>query len=212
MNRSRWLLLLCIVSLLILEHARLCFSDVCSGIVVDGSNGSRGIPGVIVAAGYGLDRTVTDSSGRFSLDIAESGIQSRLIHQPFLNPTIKWNMRQRLLDLTVAPGIKSVSIYRPDGSCFWKKTLGRTNEKRLIATPPMAPGLYLVTFTRSDNSRFTWRTIQGAGGGSCIFTLPSYGTSTNSTADASTKSINLIFRHDRYFPLDRQIQTPATDL
>jgi hypothetical protein len=48
-------------------------------------------------------------------------------------------MRQRLMNLTAAPGITAVAIHRPNGARLWK---GFFNDGRILLTPVMAPGLY----------------------------------------------------------------------
>lgn len=204
-------MLVIVISLLISGHAHLCFCEIYSGIVVESTKDGKGIPGVLVGAGYGLAQTETDSLGRFSLEVDDSELQSRPVRKSYQNSIIRWNMRKRQLDLTSAPEIKSISIHRPNGTCLWKEACSRIGAKRSLITPHMSPGLYLITFTRYDNLKFTGRAIQGAGDLYSVFALPGFGIATQSTS-ASTRAMKLIFRHDRYFPLDKHVAAPATDL
>lgn len=211
MKRDRSFLSVIIVSLIISGHTSFCFSGVYSGIVVENIKDGKGIPGVLVGAGYGLAQTETDSLGRFSLEVDDSEMQSRFIRKSCQNSIIRWNMRNRQLDLTAAPKIKTVSIHRPNGTCIWNETFSRIGANRFLTTPSIATGLYLITFTLSDNVKFTERVIQGVGDGYSVITLLNFGITTINTA-ASAKGIKLIFRHDQYFPLDINLKAPATDL
>ena len=212
MNREHRFFFFGVVPVLVLAGAQFCFPAIYSGMVVDSANGGRGIPGVLVAAGYGLNRTLSDSTGRFTLDVGESAV--RRIPVPGTAPvfSITWNMRQRFLDLTAAPEITAVAVYRPDGSRVWNVTCAAPGTNRILTTPPMVPGVYIMTFLLRNNCRVTWRSVQGFGGRSCRFASPAQGSLHRTAAALSGQGVNIIFRHDRYFPLDRQVATPATDL
>ena len=211
MNRCSSFLFVFVISILISGNKHFCFSEVYSGVVVESTKEGKGIPGVLVGAGYGLEQTETDSMGRFFLEVDNSDLRSPLVRQSYRNLIVRWNMRKRQIDLSAAPEVKIVSIYRPNGTCLWKETCRRISGKRFLTTPLMSPGLYLITFTRSDNVKFTGRAIHGIGDGYTVFSLPNFGIGSQNVA-ASSGGINLIFRHDRYYPLDRYIAAPSTDL
>lgn len=123
MNKGHSLLLASFISLLIFGHAQFCFSEVYSGIIVEKTKDGKGIPGVLVGAGYGLEQTETDSLGRFSLEVNDCSMKPRLVLKSYPNLIIRWNMRKRQLDLNAAPEIKSVSIHRPTVPAYGKKHL-----------------------------------------------------------------------------------------
>ncbi|MBN1760883.1 MAG: hypothetical protein JW863_21330, partial [Chitinispirillaceae bacterium] len=198
MNESRRLFLLGIVSFLVSVSVPPCFSTVYSGVVVDGSNGGTGVPGVLVAAGYGLCRTVSDSAGHFTLDVDESGVRQGTVRRMAPVFTVRWNMRQRFLDLTDAPGITPLAVYRPDGSRVWNTTPAAVGKHRILTTPSMAPGVYLMTFILRDNSRFTWRSVQGIGAMTSRIALPLHDPVSRTAAAESSQAVKLIFRNDNY--------------
>ena len=168
------------------------------------------VAGALVSLGYSLYRTTTDSAGHFSLEIPEDGIHpgggtSHL--QPRLS--IRWNARQHSMDLSDAAEISTVSVYRLDGTLVCR--IFPAHKARSITLPVFAPGIYLASFTRTDNSFFVWKLAAAPGQGVQTITARAHAVSRTAVA-ARPDGVKVLFRHDNYFPLDRDYFAPAEDL
>ncbi|MBN1307206.1 MAG: CotH kinase family protein [Chitinispirillaceae bacterium] len=205
----RWKRMLIITCSAVALISHRSFSAAISGIVVERGDDNAPIPGVLVASGYGLHRTMTDSAGRFSLDAPRIAALRSSPRTASPTLTVRWNVRQRIFDVSAAREIAAVFVHRLDGSMVFGKY--RNPGRSLIDLPPTAPGVYLVKFTRGDNSSFVRKLLNVNQPGAVAISAPSRRQPTAATA-ALDSVFSLLFRHDDYYPRDRTLFEPAESL
>jgi len=173
-----------------------------SGTVLNAS-GNR-VEGVFVSVGHTELYTRTDADGRFNIDASVSIGFTRPPQSKGQPITARWNFGRRTLDLGAAAGVTSVSIYTLNGR---RVVNSKVPTSRIISLPSLPMGIYLLELSgdggarsrgrvvlSNKNSSFTLRSMSSTGGS----LLPV----SESAMASSTGAHRLIFRHDKYFPVD----------
>ncbi len=184
----------------------ICLPVTLSGVVVDKDNANKPIPGVLVSVGHSLNRMLTDSLGKFSLEadlVKASPSLAPLARSSF---SIPWDRRKRIFDFSNAPGISSIAVFNLKGTRLF--SIGIHKDRR-IRIPDIARGVFLVKARFTGNTSYSWKWIPVDARG--VFTIPAplMNSLGKSAANAET---TLLFRHDDYFPFDRKFISSAEDL
>jgi hypothetical protein len=190
----------------ILVRAGFAFAQNYSGRVINFSGAP--VEGVFVSVGHSEFYTRTNVNGEFE-------IKNATLSAGFKRPqqskgqqiSARWNFRRRTLDLSGAPGVTSASIYSLNGK---RVVNGKVPPSKIIPLPSLSMGVYLLELKgdggtslrgrvvlSNKNSSFTFRSMNSKGGRPL---------SVSESSLASETGANLlIFRHDKYFPVDTVI-------
>ncbi len=187
----------------------ISFSAVIRGVVLDKKNGNTPISGVLVSAGYGLQRTKTDPEGRFSIDAAAISGVSFPDNRQLKFADIRLDLRRRIIDLGNALDIISISLYKLDGKRIFHQFIKPENTRVLL--PQITHGVYLICFGRKDGRFFVWKIIDLNLYNTFKIALPFYNNHTTATS-ASDSIYYLIFRHDDYYPVERKLLRASDSL
>jgi len=188
---------------LILVCAGFVFAQNYSGTVLNQSG--TPVEGVFVSVGHSEFYTRTDVSGRFNIQDVSLSVkftqQQQLKRQPI---NARWNFHRRTLDLSGALGVTSASIYSLNGR---RVVNSKVPPSRIIELPSLSMGVYVLELrgeggARSSgrvvlsnkNSSFTFRSMSSSGGQTL--------SASESVQASSAIAHRLIFRHDKYFPVD----------
>ncbi|MFP4014886.1 MAG: CotH kinase family protein [Chitinispirillaceae bacterium] len=170
-----------------------------SGIVVDRQSGDP-VEGVLVSVGHSQNHTRTDAQGRF--DLSTSGSSPAAVGQKSVSaPGVRWDFRQRTLDLSGAHGVESVGLYGLDGRCVHTQ---KVPAARKIAFPSLAEGVYVLRLEGVSGERTISRVVfTGNAGSQSLKVAPILrATRSDRRASSETTPYPLIFRHDNYYPYD----------
>jgi hypothetical protein len=177
-------------------------SKTLNGIVTDLENGNKPISGALVSFDHTMFRTFTDSSGAFSLDIPEIGIGQSTPKKALSSYNLIYNQRTGSIILPVMGLISEFALYSLDGKEIVKKIVGENDTR--IAVPKVSSGLFLIRLTFKNGDAFS----------SPILSTPvsmlqkvSFKTMYSETRKSGTllNEHKIIFRHDNFFPVDRNI-------
>ncbi|MCL2688859.1 MAG: CotH kinase family protein [Chitinispirillia bacterium] len=196
----------------ILICVSFAFAQNYSGTVL--SQSGAPVEGVFVSIGYSEYYTRTDADGRFALPDAAISVRSARPQQRGTAVNARWNFHRRTLDLSGAPGVTSVNIYSLNGR---RIVNSKVPPSKIISLPSLSQGIYLLELrgdgglrTRgrvvlsNKNSSFTFRPMSSAGGSLLL--------ASESALASSSAGQMLIFRHDKYFPVDTVMAGSASGL
>ncbi|MDR0305369.1 MAG: CotH kinase family protein [Chitinispirillales bacterium] len=174
-----------------------------SGTVVDQATGNP-VEGVFVSVGHTERHTRTDANGRFVLSKSTSiGFKSPA--QKGMQMNARWNFHRRTLDLGGAPGVTSAAVYSLNG----KRLLNsQVPYSRLVSMPSLPVGIYILELKGDGGLRSSSRVVLS--NKSSSFTFNSTRASgqlriSDKSAQTLSSSERLIFHHDNYLPLNRDM-------
>lgn len=194
--------LLChkICTLLILISCTL-FATQWTGVVSDSGSG-KPVENVRVSLGHTTCITYTDSNGQFSLSDETATIKkpTRLSQAGRLYITQSSDKITLLLSGT--GDINTVSLFNLAGRCVFKKVI--TDPTSLFSLPQPARGIYVISITTKNNTAFASK-ISFLRNGRTAITIPLNHIQSPTSAALTPLAEPLIFYHDRYFPLRKEI-------
>lgn len=168
------------------------------GTVID-EDGSKPVKGVVVSVGYSQFRTVTDGDGNFYLDTDASQVFKR-VSKP--NPVrIFWDSHTGLIKLVNSSVLKNISIFNLNGRVVFKNDL--TADIKQIKVPLLSKGVYLLQLASKTGGLYNFK-INTAG----VSALLRFNADISFKENAElSKSAELLFRHDDYYPLDMNVDS-----
>jgi hypothetical protein len=176
------------------------------GTVVDKEN-SKPIPGATVSVGHTLNRTITDSLGRFSLEGDLTSAMPSIAPLSKISLAIPWDRRKRVMDFSKAPGISSIAIFNLKGACLFSADLRKLGQR--VRIPAVAHGVFLVKAFFGDRTSCSWKWTPLETHG--IFSLPVLSAQVLGKTVASGE-IQILFKHDDYFPFERRFASSGENI
>ncbi|NLD99979.1 MAG: hypothetical protein GX640_08900 [Fibrobacter sp.] len=166
------------------------------GIVVRNKLSSP-IPNVLVSYGNTEFRTLTDSSGKFSLDIPETSVRKH-ISSSKKEMRFFWNSHLQTFNFKLSPLARKVTLFSLNGKTIFCSPVSDKNS--VIKIPKISSGIYILNVAGDNGPLFSGKISTFQANRTITFT-----TAVLSKTAATEKSVKLSFRHDEYYPLELQI-------
>jgi hypothetical protein len=170
-----------------------------TGVVTGKNDGNRPVPGVLVALDHTLYRTFTDSSGAFSFEIPEIGIGQQSHHKIPKTFSVTYNQRLSSVFFSRNGNVTEFAMYRLDGKEIVKKLIAENETK--VTVPHLSSGLYILRLAFANGVTCSGTLLSTP---SMIMRKTSLNVSNSEkiVSAAVPSDHKIIFRHDKYYPLD----------
>lgn len=172
-----------------------------SGKVVDFDDNSIAVKGALVSFEHTLYRTTTDSAGRFSLDIPENSIER--VKHTYAPPPLNIHINRKLgfITLPKAGILSRISIFSLDGRVVLSTPVDGSATH--VPIPLFSTGVFILSLTLHNGVKVASPLLCTPAQTTMTarFVMPAQPVNLRAQADM----FPLIFRHDAFYPLDREI-------
>jgi len=167
----------------------------------------RPVPEALVSLGHSTYRTFSDKTGHFVLDFPETGIRTSPELFKRTQGSIRWYSKRGILDVSDAPGVTSCAVFTLSGARCFEHSVATSGT--IAPLPVLAPGVYCVMFTFNNRERLYWRMLSANRSQTAVIPV-SWGSSASPSAAVQGETVrHLIFRHDNFFPVDKDISSTS---